>query len=151
MTMAAMMLDLYLVDGAGRPVSAFPDLPGLTIEQTYVYHPDHDRLVAELAAAGMIGVGVRPPEITQDDDEADDAFRAREDHRLREACGAEAGIALHKLRGDDASGWWVTPTEAMTALTAWAAAGKPEFSIDGLPEFLFQAAQYGGFRVWQTR
>lgn len=142
---AVIGLDLYLVDAAGQVVVTFPDLPGLTMQQTHYYTEDRERLITTLAAAGMIAVGTRPPDLRQDDTETDAAFADRETARLRDTHGA--GITWHKLRGDDAGGWWVTSDECHAALTAHTAAGNPVLDEE-LIEFLNRAAERGGFRVW---
>lgn len=142
-------LDLYLVENAGRVVVTFPDRPGLTAEETYHYAADREQLIATLAAAGMLTVGTRPASLYQADTETDAAFAARETARLRDTRGAGAGIAWHKLRGDDAAGWWVTAQECRAALTT--AATADSHRVDrALVEFLTRAAEHGGFRVWAT-
>ncbi|GGK69356.1 hypothetical protein [Nocardia camponoti] len=148
---ATVGLDLYLVDETGRGVVAFPDRPGLTMEQTYHYVADRDHLITVLADAGMLAVTARPAELRQAYTETTAAFAAREDAWLRDCGGGDAGagIAGHKLHGDDAGGWWVTASECRAALAT--AATVDHRGVDAaLVEFLARAAEYGGFRVWTT-
>ncbi|MGS2811048.1 hypothetical protein [Nocardia sp. MW-W600-9] len=138
-------VDLYLVDGRGVAIPAFPDT-GPRTEEIYRYLPGDVRTA--FAVAGLGHSSTPPPPVQEDDYEGDVAYAAREATRLQAVNGD--GIALHKMTGTDPGGWWVTAAECAQALDGWAAAGSPELPGDDLAPFLTRAAAGDGFRVWQA-
>ena len=108
-----------------------------------------------MAQRGMIFEGTERPWPLREEFPTDEDYKRACDAHRDAADGDQPGIPVHKLSSND--GWLVTPIECMGALKVWDSLGEKDLPTLGREpvvwwpewlEFLEEAAEHGGFRVW---